>query len=128
MNRSWRKIDNKYKVSNTGLIKNMKTGKLINITINYMGYSMASINKSTKQVHRLVAIAFIPNPENKPCVNHINSVSTDNRVENLEWVTHKENTIHSYAIGNGSKRVKNPYTKNKYKAIREHYQSMKLWE
>lgn len=49
-------------------------------------------------VHRLVALAFIPNPENKPCIDHINTVTNDNRVDNLRWATHKDNANNPLTI------------------------------
>ena len=87
-----------YQVSNLGNVRSLNyknTGetRILKTRINRCGYICVCLGRKRKdfKVHRLVAIAFIPNPENKPCVDHINAIRTDNRVENLRWVTHEEN-------------------------------------
>lgn len=64
----------------------------------YLRITSKETKKSTS-IHRLIALTFIPNPDNKEFVNHINGITTDNRVENLEWVTHSENIKHAAKIG-----------------------------
>ena len=63
-----------------------------------LGYLQINLGKRSHYIHRLVAETFIPNPENKPEVNHKNGIRNDNRVENLEWCLHSENIKHSYDV------------------------------
>lgn len=76
-----------YSISNLGRIKHNKTGCIRNLKPNHKGY----IRFLGKRVHRLVAEAFIPKPDGKDEIDHINGVKDDNRVSNLRWVSHKEN-------------------------------------
>lgn len=62
-------------------------------------YLCVELLSSNRQVHRLVAEAFIPNPKNKPYINHINGIKTDNRALNLEWCTASENMQHAWDNG-----------------------------
>lgn len=89
----WKDVEghNLYEINNFGEIRNKKTGKILKQTISNSGYCRVVLNSKPFSVHRLVATAFIPNPQNKPCVNHIDNNKTNNSLENLEWVTHKEN-------------------------------------
>ena len=75
--------------------KSLRKGKILNPISDKDGYYHVHLSNGEKNsnplISRLVAQAFIPNPENKPVVDHISGIKTDNRVENLRWVTHKEN-------------------------------------
>lgn len=94
----WKQINDcpNYKISNTGQVVNIKTGKTIKGSIDKLGYPyvyLRDINgkPKIKKIHRLLGELFIPNPENKPEIDHINTDKSDFRLENLRWVTREEN-------------------------------------
>lgn len=96
-----------YIVCDDGRIGYPNSFSMLKPTTTKAGYQRVTLyrrgnGKRTRRtflVHRLVATAFIPNPDNKPQVNHINGKKTDNRVENLEWCTARENMVHSVKAG-----------------------------
>lgn len=91
-----------YLVSNLGRVKSLITNRILKPQINQKRYVCVRLyNKEGYKhynIHRVVASAFIPNPHNKPQVNHINGLRQDNRVVNLEWVTGQENVRHSMEV------------------------------
>lgn len=101
-----------YKISNDGQVYSLISNKYLKFRFVKDGYYGISLFKKSFLIHRLVAQAFIPNPHNKLCIDHINTIRTDNRVENLRWCTHKENcnnplTKHKLSESNKGKNSPN---------------------
>ena len=102
-----------YEVNRFGVVRNVKSKKIVKGYVEKNGYvrikfenkCLGGIVRTT--IHRLVAEAFIPNPNNLPEVNHIDRNRANNCVENLEWCTHSENMKHSYNLGINQEPLRN---------------------
>lgn len=105
----WKYIEGygeRYQISSDGQVRSFTAaskGAVMAPRITKQGYNSAALTLNNKQkihpMHRLVAKAFICNPDNKRCVNHIDGVKANNNVSNLEWCTNKENSIHAFRHG-----------------------------
>lgn len=113
----WREIEGyegQYAVSDKGEVKSLERDihysdrgriqhreeRLLKPFHSSKGYLLVKLNGKNYQIHRLVAQAFIPNPDNLPEVDHFDTCRTNNDVSNLRWITHKDNCKHSYDMGN----------------------------
>jgi hypothetical protein len=100
-----------YEVSTGGLVRHAESRKVLGQWLSDQGYRLIRVNRPRRmlRVHRLVASAFIENPQGKPCVNHIDHDRSNNAVSNLEWCTQRENLLHSSLAG----RMQKDYWKGK---------------
>ena len=89
---------NTFSIDTNGVVVNETTGNILQGRVKN-GYHLVCINQKYVPIHRLVAEAFCPNPDNKRFVNHINGIKHDNRSDNLEWCTHQENMTHAVETG-----------------------------
>lgn len=140
----WEDIPNyvgHYQVSNLGRVRGvnryvnnsipnsirMVKGKMLKLSKGRLGYYTVALCKNGiyfhNRVHRLVALAFMPNPENKPQINHINNNPSDNNIKNLEWCTPQENTAHSFKQGRTGKLSEEIHKEISQKYIDGYYQS-----
>ena len=88
-----------YLITLDGRVFSLKTMRFLKNITRPNGYVYVKIGSKTYMAHRLVALTYIPNPENKPQVNHIDGIKTNNKLFNLEWNTQSENIKHSFDIG-----------------------------
>jgi hypothetical protein len=150
-NEVWKPIENYeqfYEISSYGRVKCLprvcggehnrfiSKAKIMKMKPNTNGYLQANLKKDGTvkriSVHRLVAMAFIPQEEGKDCVDHINAVKLDNRVENLRWCTHHENDTFPIALENKRRaaklRITDEWRDRQSRAMKRYYESEEALE
>ncbi len=110
---SWKVIAEhpNYQVSSLGNVRNIRTNKLLTPYNDGTGYYRVCLDGKCLRLHILVAKAFLPNPDNKPTVNHIRGNKKDNRASQLEWATYSEQQYHVWQTGLRKRRKR--YAKGK---------------
>ena len=141
MEEIWKDIkgyEGHYQISNTGKVKSLhfniatqKQETILKQSETWGGYLRVGLTKDRKPklfaVHRLVAEAFIPNIENKPVVDHINGDRADNRVENLRWCTHSENSRNSKALKSSKRYNSIKVVDNKGNTFNSYREASRFW-
>jgi hypothetical protein len=112
-----------YKISDHGNVKNIITNKMLKPRINNRGYNnvdLYNIGKRTKPIHRLVAEAFLENPDDKRCVDHIDRNKLNNHISNLRYATDSENGMNKSRQSNNTSGIVGVYfckDRNKWRAV-----------
>lgn len=120
-----------YEVTCSGEVINTKTGRVLKPYKDRKGYLNVVLSKNNRpkyfKIHRLVAEAFIPNPENLPCVNHKDENQSNNLVENLEWCTHEYNINYGARNERVSKTLTNGKTSKTVLQLRKDGSLVRIW-
>lgn len=124
MKEKWKEIigfEGLYEISNMGRVRNPRTGRILKLNANTVGYLQAPLTKNgkciPKCVHKLVAEAFIKNPMHYKEVNHLDENKQNNAVNNLKWCTHRENIMYGTCIDRAKKKRKETCPPKKVLAI-----------
>lgn len=117
-----------YAVTPDGKVWSYRNCIFLKWGVDFFWYIRVRLINKTFQVHRLVALTYIPNPDNKPCVNHIDNNASNNHFSNLEWCTHEENIFHKMETNPNFHKRLNTVLKNMNIHLKEFIESKWMLE